>query len=299
MSFNYNHLFYFYTIARLGGVSKAARHLRIAQPSLSTQLKTLEENLGCLLFEKVGRNLVLTSMGERVFEYCRNIFEAAEELSDFLSRTKHSGVSRYRFGVSSEIDRTYIADILGKVIRESMATDPASMTMLTLSPKELSAKLLSGEVDVIVSHRPVQGPHGALLARIAMPVVMAGTPGTFPKSSKGITAAAFLKKSELRLVLPSEEQQLRLEADLYLQRARVTSSVAFESDMLSVVIRAVREGVGVGFVPKLFVERELSAKKLDVYPGAPLWTSYLYVYSRKRKLDDPLIVRIKKSLVDL
>lgn len=297
MNFNFNHLYYFYVIARSGGVTKAAKLLRIAQPSLSMQLKALEQSLDVLLFEKVGRNLVLTPMGERVFEYCRDIFDSAEELSDFIARTKKAGIQRCRFGVSSEIDRTFVADILGKVIRESKGQEKTSMSMVTFEKKELLNRLVSGDIDVMVTNRPVQNPHTLVLARISMPVVLVGSSKLVPQFGKGskLTLAQLLKTRELGLVLPTENQQLRLEADLFIQKSRISAPGIFESDMLSVLIRAILEGVGVGFIPRNFIEKEISQGKLTVFPGPALWTSQLFVVTRKRKSADPVIEKIRKA----
>jgi LysR family transcriptional activator of nhaA len=54
--YNFNHLHYFYVTAKFGGVTAAAKHLRISQPSLSSQMKTLERSLDVRLFQRVGRN---------------------------------------------------------------------------------------------------------------------------------------------------------------------------------------------------------------------------------------------------
>ncbi|MBE7608171.1 LysR family transcriptional regulator, partial [Salmonella enterica] len=62
----------FVTIAELGTVSAAALRLRIAQPALSRQLEALERELGLLLFDRVGRRLVLTGAGEQLVRECRD-----------------------------------------------------------------------------------------------------------------------------------------------------------------------------------------------------------------------------------
>jgi LysR family transcriptional activator of nhaA len=61
--YNFNHLYYFYVTAKSGGVTAAAGHLRISQPSLSTQLKVLESELGLKLLQKTGRTVELTREG--------------------------------------------------------------------------------------------------------------------------------------------------------------------------------------------------------------------------------------------
>jgi len=72
----------FVTVAELGTVSKAALHLRVAQPALSRQINDLEQELGLKLFDRVGRKLVLTSDGEQLLGDCRNLLSYAGAVGD-------------------------------------------------------------------------------------------------------------------------------------------------------------------------------------------------------------------------
>ena len=81
---NYHHLLYFYTVAKEGSVSRAARQLRLAQPTLSGQIRKLEEAFDEKLFARAGRNLVLTEMGQVVFRYAEEIFTLGRELTETL-----------------------------------------------------------------------------------------------------------------------------------------------------------------------------------------------------------------------
>lgn len=71
---NYHHLQYFGSVAKYGTVAKASEELRLAQPTISPQLRVLEERLGEKLFQRKGRHLVLTEMGHIVFQHADAIF---------------------------------------------------------------------------------------------------------------------------------------------------------------------------------------------------------------------------------
>src|SRR5512144_1714140 len=77
---NYHHLFYFWTVARAGSIARASEELRLAQPTISNQLKTLESHLGVKLLERQGRRLVLTDVGRTVLRYADDIFRTGQEL---------------------------------------------------------------------------------------------------------------------------------------------------------------------------------------------------------------------------
>lgn len=81
---NYHHLLYFWAVAKEGSISKACERLHLAQPTISGQLKKLEEAVGHKLYERVGRGLVLTDTGQTVFRYADEIFSIGEELKEAL-----------------------------------------------------------------------------------------------------------------------------------------------------------------------------------------------------------------------
>src|SRR6187200_644458 len=85
---NYHHLLYFWSVAKHGTVTKACEELRLAQPTISGQIRLLENTLGEKLFVRTGRRLGLTEMGHLVFKYAEDIFATGQEL---LNTVKSQG----------------------------------------------------------------------------------------------------------------------------------------------------------------------------------------------------------------
>src|SRR5688500_19387906 len=83
---NYNHLYYFWMVARHGGVVRAGEELMVSQPTVSNQLKELETALGRRLFDRVGRGMRLTDTGRVAFSYANEIFSLGQEV---LSALEH------------------------------------------------------------------------------------------------------------------------------------------------------------------------------------------------------------------
>src|SRR5207244_12240500 len=81
---NYNHLHYFWMVAREGSIARASAQLQLAPPTISGQVHALEASLGEKLFARVGRHLVLTEVGRVVFRYADEIFTLGRELIDTL-----------------------------------------------------------------------------------------------------------------------------------------------------------------------------------------------------------------------
>jgi LysR family transcriptional regulator, transcriptional activator of nhaA len=297
--FNYNHLYYFYTLGRIGSVTKAAKNLRVAQPSLSIQIRKLEDELSMKLFEKVGRRLHLTPGGERVFEYCRNIFGAAEELEDYLKYSRGLNVERCRIGVDPEIERPFVADVLSGLLHNNTKTRPL-LSLITNNHKDLMAQLSHGDIDVVVTSQKVQMANVKILAELAMPVVAVANLKKLKMLDPRQSLSAALKQAGTDLILPSSSLKLRLEADMFLLKNKIRNPVVFDSDILSVIVRAVVEGVGVGFLPRNYIQKEIASKNVTILnEGAALWNTKLFVLARSQKVKDQTIQLIRKHFIQL
>lgn len=78
--YNYDHLYYFWVTAKNGTMTRAAGILGISQPSLSSQLKVLEENLGYDVFKQAGRTIALTNQGASLYAICNDMFYSADQI---------------------------------------------------------------------------------------------------------------------------------------------------------------------------------------------------------------------------
>src|SRR6187431_748149 len=114
--FNFHHLYYFYTIAQAGSVSKAAKELRLSQPALSYQLKRLEDFLNVKLFERKGRGLVLTEEGHSALSYAKQIFDAGKEFADGLRDRSEKGRVRIQIGAMDSIPKTSVSELLKYIL---------------------------------------------------------------------------------------------------------------------------------------------------------------------------------------
>ncbi|MCB9094385.1 MAG: LysR family transcriptional regulator [Halobacteriovoraceae bacterium] len=85
---NFNNLYYFHVIAQEGSLAKATKFLDVSQPTLSQQLKHLENQLGIELFIRKGRSLQLSHEGSIIFEHTKKIFSMASVMLEDLQRSK-------------------------------------------------------------------------------------------------------------------------------------------------------------------------------------------------------------------
>jgi LysR family transcriptional activator of nhaA len=144
--FNYNHLYYFYVTAKLDGVTAAARQLRTSQPSLSTQIKALEAHLGFKLFKRSGRKLQLTERGRVVLTFCQKAFDAIDDLREYVRNPKMEKAVRFVIGVSDEIERPFVTDVIGQILRGWKGAKKPSVKMMSGTHESLVGRFLIGEI---------------------------------------------------------------------------------------------------------------------------------------------------------
>jgi LysR family transcriptional activator of nhaA len=300
--FNYNHLYYFYVTAKSGGVTSAAKVLRIAQPSLSTQLRVLEGAIDRKLFHKVGRRVELTPDGEIAYGYCRKIFESAEEYADVLNQTDQSRGPRIRIGVTDEIERPFITDLVSAIVREKETTKQPMVSMFSDTHAELLGQLQMRQIDLLLSNQSAYGEDLQILATVDMPVVLIISPKLLKgiKVPRDVSAAVLLKNLPGGLVLPTAKLRLRSEIDLFLQKQHVQKQVVFESDILAAVIRAAIDGAGIGFIPFPYIAREISHGTLKSFgPEGGYWRNRLLLISLKKNELDPTIKEFREAVLKI
>lgn len=144
----------FYWIARLGSFHAAARHLRVAQPSVSARVRELERHLGVALFDRSGRNARLTPKGRELATYAGQILALAGEVEQQIgSRT--ALVGRVRFGLTSIPAVTWMPKVLHRMAKAYPGIDAE---FVVDSSENMRGQLLRGELDLAFLAGPLAEP---------------------------------------------------------------------------------------------------------------------------------------------
>lgn len=276
---NFNHLYYFYVVAKLGGVTAAAKQLNTSQSSLSTQLKTLEAQLGHELFKRDGRNIALTKNGQAIFTYCRRMFDVANEFEAFLSKADHRGHASFSVGVSPDVERPFVTDAISRTIKTVRDTHRPFVTQVSHPHEKLAGKLEVGELDAVISSQPILSPTTKTVIEIKLPVKAVAS------HALGRSIPAILEDSATGLVIASNDMRLRWETDDYLSRKKIRKSIAFESNVVGALLRATIDGLGIGFLPEAYVQHEIKRGSL-ILSRDPLWVHRLFLSSRTRATNE-------------
>jgi len=153
---NYHHLLYFWTVVREGGVSRAAQKLSLAQPTVSAQIRLLEDMVGEKLFERQGRRLVLTDVGRLVFRYADEIFSIGRELLETLKGRPAAGRPLpLTVGVANAVPKLVVHRLLSPAVAGEV---PIHLVCREDRTETLLAELATHALDVVIADVPAP-PH--------------------------------------------------------------------------------------------------------------------------------------------
>lgn len=152
---NYHHLLYFFTVAQEGSVARASARLGLAQPTVSAQIHTLEDQLGRKLLERNGRGLKVTPAGETVLRYASSIFALGGELLTSLDGAAEIAPSLLA-GVSSSLPPSLSARLLQPVF--GLRPRPR-LTVVEAPAETLAAQLAAHSLHFVLADAPL--PNGA------------------------------------------------------------------------------------------------------------------------------------------
>ena len=257
---NYNHLYYFWMVAREGAIARAAEELMLSQPTISVQLKELETALGQRLFDRVGRGLVLTDAGRIAFNYASEIFALGQEMSNALEHRSAAGRTlKLSVGILDAIPKMVVRQLLEPALR---LPQPVRLVCREDKADRLLADLAARRTDVVLSDAPigtavqVQGFNHLLaesgVSFFASRELAARLKKGFPKSLSGQP-----------VLLPSDHTQVRRSLNRWFDARRIHPLVAGEFDDSALMFWFGQSGHGAFPAPTLIeatLQQDLGVK---------------------------------------
>ncbi len=290
---NYHHLFYFWTVARAGSIAKASQELRLAQPTISNQLKTLEASLGVKLLERQGRRLVLTDVGRTVLRYADDIFRTGQELQRAVKGLPTGQRLRLVAGVVDVIPKRMAALLLQPAI--DAHPDLALVCREGPLPQRLGALALH-DLDVVIADVPASeevkvkafnhrlGDCGtSFLAAPRHAHLRKG----FPRSLEGAP-----------LLVPAPGTALRRALDAWLSAGGLHPRVVGEFDDSALMKAFGARGLGVFAVPSVLEEEIRAQHGVQVIGRADEVREAFYAITVERRLRHPAVVAVAETARD-
>jgi LysR family transcriptional activator of nhaA len=288
---NYHHLLYFYMVAREGSVTKAAEHLRLAQPTLSGQIRRLEESMEEKLFVREGRHLVLTEVGKLVYRYADEIFSLGREMQDALRGRPTNRPAKLLVGISDAVPKLVCHHLLQGALE---LEDPVELVLHEGKTTDLLAALAVQEYDVVLTDAPL-GPAvrvkafnhslgGCGIAFFGKPSLARRFRQGFPKSLDGAP-----------LLMPTVNTALRRSLDLWFDSIDVRPSVVAEIEDTALMKVFGQNGTGIFAAPVVVEDEIRDMHGVHVVGRTQEVREEFYAITVERRISHPAVAAIAEA----
>lgn len=286
---NYNHLQYFWTVAREGGVGAAARRLHLTPQTISGQLRLLEDSVGTPLFERRGRHLILTDTGRLVFDYADEIFRLGEELREVVSLGSAAG--RLRVGIVEAMPKLVAYRLLSPALQQAEAV---RVSCREGSLSELAGALSTHELDLILSDAPL-GPELAVRGFNHLLGETGTTVFAEPKLSRRLKRQFPRSLDRTPVLLPGRETALRRDLEHWFDRLEIQPEVIGEFDDTALLKAFGQAGAGAFFGPQA-IEIEIRRQyHVAICGHVEELRSRFYAISPERRIKHPAVAAIQEQ----
>jgi len=286
-AFNYRHLYYFWVVAKEGGITRAAERLGMAVQTVSTQVRELEQSLGYALLKTVGRGVSLTAAGLAAMRQADQIFLLGEQLPAVVRDAAHQPVLRLAVGVSDGLPKLVVRHLMEPILLEPNLR----LQIFEAAFDDLLAKLALHRLDMVLADRaaPVNPSlrvyshplETSALAWYAPPALYAAARKNFPHSL-----------AEVPVLLPTAHSAIRARLDHWFDEMAIQPRVTGEFEDSALLKTFGASGMGV-FPASALVDEELieryKVRRLGPCDGV---AEHFFLIGADKKISHPLVQRL-------
>jgi DNA-binding transcriptional LysR family regulator len=251
----------FVAVARLGNFTRAAEHLHLAQPSLSRQIGSLEQNLGTQLIQRARGGSTLTTAGETLLPLARRMLADAESVHRELAELAGLQRGRVRLGATPSLCISLVAEVLSVFHAAHPAID---LQISEQGSRRLLDELDRGELDLalVTTSEATTADRFAVTPLLVEELVLISSANASAVSAHDTITLA--EVATLPQVIFSASYDLRATTDAAFRAQALTPDVVLEGAEMDAVLRFVERGLGVAIVPAMvLIDRPgLSAVRL-------------------------------------
>lgn len=252
--FSYRHLYYFWVVAKEGGMARAAERLGMAVQTVSTQVRQLERSLGYVLLKPAGRGVVLTDAGLAAMRQAEKIFQLGEQLPAVVRDAVGAPSVRLIVGISDELPKLAVQSLMQRVMQEP------NLKLLCLVDEfeDLLGDLALHRLDVVLADRAAplnpnlkvysQSLGSSPIAWYAPASLYAAASNSFPKSL-----------AQVPVLLPTRHAAVRSRLDQWFERIAIQPHVIGEFEDSALLKTFGAAGMGV-FPMASLVHEDLTSR---------------------------------------
>ncbi|ABA75106.1 MULTISPECIES: transcriptional regulator CynR [Pseudomonas] len=258
------HLRYLLAVADHGGFTRAAEALHVSQPTLSQQIRQLEESLGVDLFDRTSRSVKPTDAGQAYIECARRVLVELEAGKRALHDVKDLSRGSLRLAMTP----TFMAYLVGPLVRDYVARYPGiHLEIFELSMDDIEAGLADDSLDIAIAFTPVRNPDiECIPAFVETLGVMVGREHPLYDSSSVLTPDDI---AQLDFALLAPDFITRLSIDEYFRQRGITPKVQIEVNSVSTLLEVIRHAPIATMLPEAIATEDRALRRLHVESEAP------------------------------
>ena len=251
----------FLSLADKGSFTLAAREMNLVQSAVSHSIKSLEQDLGCRLFDRLGKKVVLTQPGEQLLQHARRIVKEMEEARTSLDQMGFWGKRRLRIGAST----TATQHVLPAVLREFKECFPECMIEIEPgdSPESIEA-LEENRIDLALALEPKNQPRYSFVKLFSDDLHFIVAPHHPWASKKRVKREDLLDQN---YILYNKKSYTFGMVERYFRREQVAMKSAIQYGSMEAIKELVKIGLGIGILAPWMAKKELSEGSLIAIPA--------------------------------
>jgi LysR family transcriptional activator of nhaA len=290
-SMNLKHLRYFWAVATHGSIARASEVLYLTPQTISGQLRELEQQLSTKLFQKSGRNLVLTDTGRVVFSYADEMFRLGDELQDVLAGRTPGAALTLTVGVAMVVPKLLAYRVLEPVLKMQ---DRVRLICQEAPLVDLLAELSVHKLDLVLADSPISP---ALNIRAYNHLLGESGISFFATHKKARKYAASFPRSlnDAPMLMPTASSALRRMLEQWFERQEVRPAVVAEFEDRA-LMKAFGEADAGIFTSPTAVEDDVVAKYgVRVIGRTDDIKEHFYAISAERRIKHPAVTAITET----
>lgn len=258
------HLRYLLAVADHGGFTRAAEALHVSQPTLSQQIRQLEESLGVSLFDRTSRTVKPTDAGEAYIECARRVLVELESGKRALHDVKDLSRGALRLAMTP----TFMAYLVGPLVRDYVARYPnIHLQIFELSMDDIEVGLLDDSLDIAIAFNQVRHADIESIAVFTETLgVMVGRDHPLYDSQVELTLDAV---AQLEFALLTTDFVTRTRIDEYFAQAHITPKVAIEVNSVSTLLEVIRHTAIATVLPEPIATQDRALRRIPLAGEAP------------------------------
>jgi LysR family transcriptional regulator, transcriptional activator of nhaA len=288
---NYKQLYYFWNVAKYGGVTRAAEQLHLTPQTISGQVSDLAQSLGVELFYQSGRRLKLTAAGDLAFTHAEEIFQTGKALEARLKHNQHESGLLLRVGVSNVVPKSIAFSLLSPALD---LAEPVRLNCYEDKLDSLFAELAIHNLDLVIADRPLSADTGVkgynhllgecALAFYGVPELAEAAGSDFPQSLQ-----------DAPLLMPGPDSALQPALERWFEEIGISPHIKAEFDDSGLMKAFGQEGIGLFPAPEVIAQQAARQHGVQVAGVTEAIACRYYAITPERRLKHPALEAISRS----